>query len=439
MTTTTPQVVIIGGGFGGLRTAQKLRRIPVKITLIDRRNFHLFQPLLYQVATGALSPADITAPLRGILKRNPRLEVLLNEVVGVDVEARLVLLRNGQTLSYDLLVISTGANHHYFGNEQWESVAPGLKTLEDAIRIRRQILEAFEKAEWESDPQKQLALLRFAVVGAGPTGVELAGAIAEIARYTLRKNFRHINPADSKIYLIEGSDRVLRTYDPKLAAKAHQTLEKMGVTILLNTIVTDVQPDCLMLKSGDTVEKLEINTVIWGAGVKASPLGQRLAEATGAELDKLGRIMVEPDLTIKNHPDIFVIGDLANFSHGLAAPLPGQSPVARQEGAYVARTIGRRLRGKTTPPFRYLNLGQMATIGRAAAIAEIRFLRLSGFLGWAAWLFIHLMSIVDFKNRILIFIQWMINYFTRDRSARLITYDAYSTHSSLNEGEKVIL
>lgn len=413
-------VVVIGGGFGGLYAVRKLKRAPLRITLIDRRNFHLFQPLLYQVATGGLSPANIAAPLRAVLKRQQNTQVLLAEAVGIEVGNHRILLSDG-AVDYDTLIVATGAGNHYFGHNEWQKYAPSLKTIEDAIEIRRRILVAFEAAEREPDPERRLALLTFIVVGGGPTGVELAGTIGELAQHTLRANFRHINPADARILLVEGTERILPTYPPELSAQATHSLSRLGVTVRTGTFVTDVQPETVTVRSGDTTERIRAHTVLWAAGVDASPLGRILAEATGARLDRAGRIAVEPDLTLPGRPEIFVIGDLANFSHQTGQPLPGVAPVAMQQGRHVADLIQKRLRGETLPPFHYHDRGSMATIGRAAAVVDLGWVRFSGFFAWLVWLFVHLAYLIQFGNRVLVLLQWAGNYFTRNRSARLIT------------------
>jgi NADH dehydrogenase len=425
------RVVIVGGGFGGLQVARALKRAPVQITLIDRRNFHLFQPLLYQVATGGLSPANIAAPLRAILRRQRNVTVLLGEVTGFDVGLRRVLLADGE-VPYDTLVVAAGARHHYFGNEQWERLAPGLKTIEDATAIRRRVLLAFEAAERETDPDRVREWLTFVVVGGGPTGVELAGAIGEIAHHTLRHDFRHIDPAQACVLLVEGTDRVLPAYPPPLSARAARSLEQLGVTVLTGARVTDIRPGSVALERDTGTERVAARTVLWMAGMQGSPLGQALSDSAGAPLDRAGRVIVEPNLTIPGHPEIFVIGDMAHFAQedgSGSGPLPGVAPVAIQQGKYVARLIQRRLHGAsgrdggTAEAFRYRDLGSMATIGRAAAVANLRGIWLSGLLGWLAWLFVHLMSLVQFHNRVLVLFQWAWNYFTRNRSARLITGD----------------
>jgi NADH dehydrogenase len=414
------RVVIIGGGFGGLYAAKRLRRAPVRVTLLDRRNFHLFQPLLYQVATGGLSPANIAAPLRAVLKRQKNTEVLLAEVTGIDVAGRRVLLRDG-AISYDSLIVAAGARHHYFGNPQWEQFAPGLKTIEDATEIRRKILLAFEAAERETDPEDRRKWMTFVVVGAGPTGVELAGTIGELAHHTLRNNFRHINPAQARILLLEGADRVLPPYPEKLSGKAAQSLDRLGVTVWTGAVVTDVRPDRVTVRRGGQTEEISTYTVLWSAGVQASPLASQLAKATGAEIDRAGRIVIEPDLTLPGHPEIFVIGDMAHYRQPSGQPLPGVAQVAIQQGRYAADHIQARFRGKSLAPFRYKDLGSMATIGRGAAVADFGWLRFSGFLAWLAWLFVHLINLVGFQSRLLVLLQWAVNYLTRNRSARLIT------------------
>jgi NADH dehydrogenase len=420
MTDNLPHVVIIGGGFGGLYAALHLKRAPVRLTLLDRRNFHLFQPLLYQVATGGLSPANIAAPLRAVLKKQKNARVLLAEVVDLDVAGRKVLLSDGQ-LDYDQLIVATGSRHHYFGHEEWEKLAPGLKTIEDATEIRRRILLAFEAAERETDPELRRTWLTFVVVGGGPTGVELAGTLGELANYTLRDNFRTINPADARILLLEGTERILPPYPPELSAKAARSLERLGVTIQTGTIVTAVEPDAVTIRRGERTERIPARTVLWGAGVQASPLGRALARASGAELDRAGRVVVQPDLTLPGHPEVFVIGDLAHFRDPSGQPLPGVAPVAMQQGKYVAQFIQRRLRGGDLPPFRYRDKGSLATIGRAAAVADLGWVRISGFFAWLLWLFIHILYLVQFHNRLLVLVQWAWNYLSRNRSARLIT------------------
>ena len=416
----THRVVILGGGFGGLYAARTLKRAPVQVTLVDRRNFHLFQPLLYQVATGGLSPANIATPLRKILKRQRNARVLLGEATGLDPLGRRVILSDGD-LSYDTLVVALGSSHHYFGKDGWSRLAPGLKTIEDAIEIRRRILIAFERAERASDQGRIRSLLTFVVVGGGPTGVELAGALAEIARDTLSHEFRSIDPSHARILLVEGSPRVLSAYPPDLSEKAVRSLRRLGVEVRTGGVVTDIQPDAIVMRSGEQTERIPAATVLWGAGVQASPFSKVLAETAGATLDRAGRVDVEPDLSLPGHPEILVIGDQARFAHELDSPLPGVAQVAMQQGAYAARLIRNRLRGRTTPPFRYRDYGTMATIGRHAAVADICGVRFAGYVAWLAWLCIHLVQLVQFENRLLVFAQWAWNYFTFNRAARLIT------------------
>jgi NADH dehydrogenase len=417
---TRHRVVVVGGGFGGLYAARSLGHVPAEVTLVDRRNFHLFQPLLYQVATGALSPANIASPLRGVLKRQRNTRVLLGEAIGFDLDRRVVILRNGE-LPYDTLIVAAGSRNHYFGHPEWERQAPGLKSIEDATNLRRRILTAFEEAERAADPAMRQALLTFVVVGGGPTGVELAGAIAEMARHTLRGNFRTIDPASARILLLEGTDHVLGQFPQPLPVKARKALERMGVTVRPNAFVTDIQPGKVAVREGDKHEEFGCHTVLWAAGVRPSPLTSVLAKATGSELQKDGRIPVGPDLTVAGHPEVFVIGDMASYRGADGRPLPALAPVAMQQGAYVARVIDRRLRGETLPPFRYFDRGLMATIGRAQAVAAIGRLRFDGWLAWAAWLLIHILYLIAFENRVLVLFQWAWNYFTRNRSARLIT------------------
>ena len=414
------RVVIIGGGFGGLSAALKLKRAPVEVTLIDRCNYHLFQPLLYQVATGALSPANIASPLRNILKNQKNTRVLLAEATRIDAANRRVILSDG-AVEYDTLIVSTGASHQYFGHQEWEQFAPGLKTIEDATDMRRRILLAFETAEREQDPEKLRAWMTFVIVGGGPTGAELAGALGEIANDTLRRDFRAIDPSKARIILIEGADRVLPIYPPRLSAAARRMLERLGVTVRTGAMVTNIQKDSVTVREGDRTETIPARTVLWAAGVLGSPLGRLLSADAVAKLDKAGRVIVEPNLTLPGHPEIFVIGDLANFSHQTGQPLPGMAPPAIQQGEYAAASIVRRLKGKTSPPFRYRDKGNLATIGRAAAVADLHGLRISGWPAWLIWIFVHLMNIVEFQNRLLVMVQWAWFYFTYDRSARLIT------------------
>lgn len=411
---------------------RSLRRAPVRVTLIDRRNFHLFQPLLYQVATGVLSPANIAAPLRAILKRNRNTRVILGEVIDILPEEKKVKLLDGGIVPYDSLIVAAGSSHHYFGHEEWQRWAPGLKTVEDATEIRGRILMSFEAAENEPDETRRRELMRFLVIGGGPTGVEMAGALAEIARHTLRGNFRHIDPAKAEIIVIEAADRILGAYDADVSAKAQQALEELGVRVLTRSMVKDVRPDAVLIERNGNTEVLKARTVIWSAGVKASRLGGILAERTGAPLDKAGRVMVAPDLTVPGRRDIFVIGDLANLEGSDGKPLPGVAQVAMQQGKYVARLIVASIRGRGhLPPFRYRDYGTMAVIGRRRAVAVIAGLKLSGYIAWLTWLFVHLMYIVQFSNRVLVFFQWAYGYLTHNRSARLITNVGQQQHAPI--------
>ncbi len=407
-----PHVAIVGGGFGGLYAARRLARYPVNVTLVDRHNYHLFQPLLYQVATAALSPGDIGEPIRAVLRRARNVRVLLGEAQSVDLGTHRVLLEDGE-LSYDYLILAAGARHSYFGHDEWEPNAPGLKTLDDALEIRRRILLAFEQAEREADPALRAALLTFVVVGGGPTGVELAGAIAEIARYTMAHDFRSIDPTHARILLLEGGTRILSTFPPDLSAAAVRDLRRLGVEVRTNAVVTHVTPEAVHVGE----ETIPAWTTLWAAGVTASPLGRSL----GVPTDRLGRVVVEPDLTVPGHPDVFVVGDLAAFPTKDGKTLPGLAPVALQEGEAAADNIGRSIRGEPRAVFRYVDRGTMATIGRAAAIAEVGRLKLSGFVAWLMWLFVHILWLIGFDNRVLVLFRWTWSYLTWERGARLIT------------------
>jgi NADH dehydrogenase len=408
-----------------LYAARVLGRASVPVTVIDRRNFHLFQPLLYQVATGALSPGEIASPLRYILSKYRNTQVLMGEMVDLDPAARRVVLKDGGEATYDSLIIATGSTHHYFGHDDWAQIAPGLKTIENATAIRSRLLVAFEHAEREPDTEKRRAWLNFVIVGGGPTGVELAGALSEIARDTLKHDFRHINPAESQILLVEGEPRLLPVFPPDLSAKAEKQLVALGVRTKCNARVTNVDPEGVTLHTEDPAQDRHIaaKTVLWAAGVRASRLGKVLADRAGAPLDRVGRVIVEPDFTVTGQPEIFVIGDLALYTHTKdGKPLPGVAPVAMQEGRYVARLIRDRIAGrKDTKPFRYFNKGNLATIGRNKAVADFGFLHLSGFPAWFTWVFVHLMYLVEFENRLLVLTEWVYNYITRNRGARLIT------------------
>jgi NADH dehydrogenase len=420
------RVVIVGGGFGGLNVVRGLRDAPVQVTLIDKRNFHLFQPLLYQVATGELSAADIAHPLRVIFSKNKNVTVLKAEVIDVDPRRRQVLLANDRAIDYDILVVATGSTHHYFGNDAWAEYAPGLKMIEDALHIRCCFLSALETAELEPDPQKRQDWLTFVVVGGGPTGVELSGALAELVYHGMAHDFRNVDVGQVKIILIENDDRLLTAYPPELSAAAEKTLAGLGVTIQTQTKVTGIQEGLLLVKrAGQAKEdRIQAKTIMWGAGMKASPLGEILAKATGAQLDRGGRVMVEPDLSIPNHPDIFVIGDLANFSHQQDKPLPGLATVAMQQGSYVARRI-KAAPDKTPAPFRYSDKGAMAIIGRNAAVADIKSWHFSGFFAWLIWLVVHIYYLIGFDNKVLVLFQWAWNYITFRQGARLITNEKH--------------
>jgi NADH dehydrogenase len=410
------RVVIVGGGFAGLYAAKRLGRAPVTLTLVDRRNFHLFQPLLYQVATGALSPGEIASPLRAVVGRNRNTEVVLGEVRDLDAANRRLILADGE-IPYDELIVATGATHSYFGHDDWEPFAPGLKSIEDATAIRSRLLVAFEEAEREKDPEKRRAWLNFVIVGGGPTGVELAGALAEIANDSLRHDFHHIDPTEASILLVEGTDRLLPAFPPVLSAKAESQLRTLGVHTRTGTTVTAIDASGVTMGT----ERMAARTVLWAAGVRASTLGKVLADRAGAQLDKVGRVMVQADLTIAGHPEIHVVGDLANFSHQTGKPLPGVAQVAIQQGRYAAKAIRAKLDGKTLPPFKYFDKGNLATIGRNKAVADFGFLHVSGFPAWFLWVFVHLMYLVEFENRLLVFVEWVYNYITRNRGARLIT------------------
>lgn len=416
----THKVVILGGGFGGLTAALKLKNAPVQVTLIDRCNYHLFQPLLYQVATGSLSPANVAGPLRQVLRKQKNTQVLLGEAINIDTAKRQVILSDG-VVEYDTLIVATGSTHQYFGHDEWEQFAPGLKNLNDATAMRGRILLAFEAAERERDPEKLRAWMTFVIVGAGPTGAELAGALGEIAHDTLKHDFRDIDPSNTRIVLVEGTDRPLPTYPPKLSEDARKMLERLGVTVRTGAMVVGIDAECVTIKEGDRTEKIPTRTVLWAAGVLASPLGKILNQHAGAPLDKASRVLVEPDLTVPGHPEIFVIGDLANFSHQTGQPLPGVAQPAIQEGDYVAKVIRARFRSEKIKPFHYFDKGNLATIGRFAAVADLNWLQISGLPAWLIWIFIHLLYIVQFQNRLLVMTQWAWLYLTFDRSARLIT------------------
>jgi NADH:ubiquinone reductase (H+-translocating) len=414
-----PRVVIIGGGFGGLEAAKALGKVDVRVTLLDRNNHHLFQPLLYQVATAALSPADIAEPLRHILRKQENAEVILGEAERIDVHRKKVVLTDGE-LDYDFLIVAAGARHSYFGHEEWEQFAPGLKSLDDALEIRRRMLLAFEIAERTEDDEERRAAMTFVVVGAGPTGVEMAGAIAEIARVTLVKDFRHIDPAQARVVLLDFAPRVLQMLDPELSESARRQLFDIGVEVRPLTLVEKVCAEGVQIKGG---EKIAARTIVWAAGNAASPLGESL----GVPLDKQGRVIVREDLSIPGHREVFVIGDQAHFAPGGGTPLPGLSPVAMQQGRHAARNIRALLAGGWSDKFEYFDKGTMATIGRNRAVADAGFMRFSGLLAWLAWLFVHIIFLVGFRNKLLVLINWTIAYVTYGRGARLITGRQWGT------------
>jgi NADH dehydrogenase len=415
--TRIPHVVILGGGFAGLYAAKGLADAPVRVTVVDRRNHHLFQPMLYQVATAALNPSDIASPIRSVLRQQKNTEVLLAEATEVEVDTRRVRFSDGGCLSYDYLIVGTGAHHSYFGHEEWEPLAPGLKSLEDALEIRRRVLLAFELAEREPDPVRRHAYLTFVVVGGGPTGVETAGAVAEIRRYALRRDFRRIDPGEATVMLLEGGPRLLPSYPPELSEKAKLDLRRLGVEVRTETLVTDIQPGWVRA-AGWTIPS---QTVIWAAGNTASSLLKSL----DAPLDRMGRALVEPDCTIPGHPEVFVLGDAAAFNHQEGGSLPGICPVAIQMGEYTARTIQGDLAGRPRRAFRYWDKGQLAVVGRGRAVADIWRLHFSGFLAWLTWIFVHIFFLIGFRNRVLVLIQWAWSYFTYGVGARIITEDVH--------------
>lgn len=413
-------VVIVGGGFGGLYAAKALRHAPVRVTLVDRRNFHLFQPLLYQVATGGVSAGDIAYPLRSIFARERHISVIMGEVIDIDVPQRQAILRDGD-LSYDTLLLSPGSMSQYFGHDAWEQYAPPLKTVEDALEIRRKIFLSFEAAEREPDPERRQAFMTFVIVGGGPTGVELAGTLGELAHGTLKHDFRAIDPAQARIILVESGPRILAPFPPELSAKAEVALKRLGVTVQANTLVTDVHEGQVTMRRGDSTETLQTETILWTAGVKSSPLGETLAKRAGAELDRAGRVKVAPDFTLPGHPEIFVIGDLAHAADDEGKALPGLASVAIQEGRYVGKAIGDRVQGRVPADFRYVDKGNLAIIGRNAGVADFGRFRVTGFPAWLLWLFVHIYYLIGFDNKLLVLFQWAWNYVTRKRGAQLIT------------------
>lgn len=414
MRSDRPRIVVVGAGFGGLEATRALAKLPVKLTLVDRKNHHTFQPLLYQVATAGISPAEIAAPIRWILHGRENVEVLMGEVVDFDLEKKTVKLPDLE-IAYDYLIVAAGAQHSYFGHDEWEPLAPGLKTVEDALEIRRRVLLAFELAEKEVVAGEPHSMLNFVIVGAGPTGVELAGTLAEIAHRALQDEFRSIDPKRSRILLLEGGPRVLPTYAPDLSESAVRQLQKLGVEVRASAMVTRIEPGAVWVRE----EQIPAAVILWAAGVAASPLGKKM----GTSVDRAGRVLVNADLTVPNHPEVFVIGDLATLKDQHGNPLPGVAPVAMQEGRYVAKTIARDLQNRTRESFRYVDKGSLATIGRAAAVAEIKNLHISGYFAWLAWLFVHIFFLIGFRNRLIVLIQWAWSYLTYERGARLITGD----------------
>jgi NADH:ubiquinone reductase (H+-translocating) len=414
------RVIIVGGGFGGLHAARSLRRAKVDVTLVDRSNHHLFQPLLYQVATGGLSPANIASPLRSILRHQKNLRVIQAEVRDFDLQRHVAQLEAGD-LSYDSLIVAAGATHSYFGHDEWADVAPGLKTIDNATEIRGRILSAFEQAEKTDDDTLRERLMTFVIVGGGPTGVEMAGALSELSRHTMANDFRRIDPRSARIILVDASSRVLSPYPEKLSHKAEEFLHRLGVTVRTGELVTQITPTHVLLGEGDQQVRIETATVLWAAGVAASPLANKLATAAGIQIDRAGRVPIKSDLTLAGFKNAFVIGDMASCLGTDGKPLPGVAPVAIQQGKYVAKTICDRLRGRDTKPFHYRDYGTMATIGRKAAVVDMGRFKFAGYFAWLIWLFIHLMQLVGFENRLLVFWQWAWSYLTRGRSARLIT------------------
>jgi NADH dehydrogenase len=426
---TRPRVVVVGGGFGGLHLVRGLRRAPVDVTLVDRQNYSLFQPLVYQVATGALAAAEVATPLRAIFKRQRNVRVVLAEATGFDLERRRVILgrladgRSEDSLTYDTLIVAGGSEYSYFGHPEWEAHAPQLKSLAGALDIRSRVLGAFEAAEVEPDPARRSAWLTFVVVGAGPTGVEMAGQIAELARDTLRRDFRAADTRAARVLLVEAGSRVLAQFPESLSARAERALTKLGVTPLADHTVVDVAAGAVAIKGPDgAVERVAAQTAVWAAGVTASPLAATLAHAAGADVDRAGRVAVGPDLALPGHPEVLALGDMVavHDGDGAVVPLPGLAPVAMQEGRYAARLVAGRLRGRRRPPFRYRDKGNLATIGRSQAVADVKGIRVSGFAAWVLWLGVHIVYLVGFQNRLLVLLRWAVSFLTHGRGARLI-------------------
>jgi NADH:ubiquinone reductase (H+-translocating) len=426
---TAHRVVVVGGGFGGLRAVKRLRGAPVQVTLIDRRNVHVFQPLTYQIATGALSPGEVARPLRSVFKSAPNVRVLMADVTGFDLAERTVLLgevrgvTTPRAMPYDTLVIAAGSDYAYFGHDDWREFATEVKTLENAVAMRSRILRAFERAELASDPQEQAAEMTFVVVGAGPTGVEMAGQLGELARDTLRNDFRAIDPTATRVLLVDTADRVLPSFPSSLSAKASRSLERLGVEPIMNRTVVDVDGRSVTIQEpGGARQRVRTRTVVWAAGVTASELAGHLSKLSGGELDRAGRLTVERDLTLPGHPEVIVLGDMVRVrdKRGTAVTLPGVAPVAIQQGHYAGTLIRNRLAGRRTRPFRYVDKGNLATIGRGEAVADLHFLRLSGTLAWLVWLFVHLWYLIGFRNRLLVMIQWSLSFFTHGRGERVI-------------------
>jgi NADH:ubiquinone reductase (H+-translocating) len=425
------QVVVVGGGFGGLEAVKALRRAPVEVTLVDRHNYHLFQPLTYQVATGALSPDEIAEPLRKVFRGDRHVRVVMGEVASLDLDGRLVVLEpeidglEPQTLPYDTLVVAGGSSASYFGHDDWRPLALEVKSLDSALEVRSRILGAFEAAELEPTSEARASWLTFVVIGAGPTGVEMAGQIAELARDTLARDFRAVDPGAGRVLLVEMADRVLASFQPVLSQRATRSLQELGVTPLLGHTVVGIDPKGVEIRRSDGVaERIEARTVIWAAGVAASPLARALAVASGADVDRAGRVAVESDLTLPGHPQVLALGDMArvrNARTGVVEALPGLAPVAMQEGRYAGRLVRDRLAGRSTPAFRYRDKGNLATIGRARAVAELRGLRVSGFPAWVIWLLVHIYYLIGFENRAVVLVRWAYYFVTRGRGARIIT------------------